>query len=83
MNALRVVMLLCLVRAAPVEAVPADPPCPTMLVTATAIQASTRTRDVVSPDGRLVHVSREPVLTPTSRTPVSVLRKARWCLTLV
>ncbi len=34
-----------------------------MLVTATAVQASSSTRDVVSPDGATVHVAREPLLT--------------------
>jgi len=59
----RTLMVLCLLGAASVQADAADAPCSTMLLTATAVQASSNTRDLVLPDGGIVHVTREPLLT--------------------
>ena len=52
----------------------ADAPCPTMLLATTAAQSSPGTRDVASPDGRVVHVTVEPLLTRKDFVSANVTR---------
>ena len=63
----RLLIVLCLLGAAPAQA-----PCPTMQLAATAVQASASTRDVVSTDGRVMHVARQPLLAFNDFTNASV-----------
>ncbi|MCU1336752.1 MAG: preprotein translocase subunit SecD [Bryobacterales bacterium] len=55
-----------------VQPAAAGVPCPTMLVTTTAVQATSSTRDVVSSDGTVVHVTRDPSLTFNDFTNANV-----------
>ena len=57
---------------AAVEVASAGAPCPAMLVTTTEVQAGAATRDLVSSDGSVVRVARQPLLTFDDFTSASV-----------
>jgi preprotein translocase subunit SecD len=68
----KALMVSCLLVGALVQADSAGQSCSTMLVATTAVQASTHTRDLKAPDGGIVHVSREPLLTFDDFTSANV-----------